>query len=220
MLYVVGVGPGDPELITVKGSEILKNSDVIAGWGSVIDRFSNFLEGKKVIRLNYKQEALQLEEMVNLAKNLNVVFLNHGDPSVSDFQLVEKIKKLSEKENVNLVLIPGVSSVIRALHVVGKDLSQVVFITFHVRGPINYDDIRKFLMTGRDLLINPEPYPDGVKRIAMKLKEIGYKCRITVMEKLTYPDEKIHNLYPDDIIFNDMKFSDLTIVYIPNCSFS
>ncbi|BFH72277.1 cobalt-precorrin-7 (C(5))-methyltransferase [Sulfurisphaera javensis] len=220
MLYIIGVGPGDPDLITVKGLEIIKKCDIISGWGSVIERFSTYLEGKKVIKLNYREESKQLEEIMRLAKETNVAFLNHGDPSVSDFQLIEKIKKLAEKEGVNLVLIPGVSSIIRALHIIDKDLSQVVFITFHVRGPIDYDEIKRFLLAGRGILVNPEPYPDGVKKIALKLKEINYNCKITVMEKLTYPDEKVYNLFPEDIILKDMKFSDLTIVYIPQCSFS
>ena len=221
MLYIVSVGPGDPELITVKGLETIKKCQVVAGWGSVVDRFSFLLENKKVIRMTYKEESKQLEEIFSYAKNMDVAFLDHGDVAVSDYQLLEKIKKGCEKYNVPLKIIPGVSSVIRALHVVGKDLSEVVFLTFHVRGEINYDDIRKFLATGRGLLVNPEPYPDGVKRIALKLKEIG--CNnvvLTVMEKLTYPDEAIHYYTVDDIINKDLKFSDLSIVYIPPCSFS
>lgn len=221
MLYIVGVGPGDPELITVKGVEVLKKCAVVAGWGSVIDRFSYLLHDKKIIRVNYKEESAQLSELVSLAKSMDVAFLDHGDIAVSDYQLLDKIKTLSRKNNVAYQIIPGVSSVIRALHIVGKDLSEVVFLTFHVRGEINYDEIKKFLTTGRSLLINPEPYPDGVKRIALKLKEMGCdNVVLTVMEKLTYPDESIHNYTPDDIILKDLKFSDLTIVYIPQCSFS
>jgi len=220
MLYIINVGPGDPQLITVKGLETIKKCQVVAGWGSVIDRFSPLLEGKKVIRMSYKEESKQLEEIFNYAKSMDVAFLNHGDASVSDFQLLEKIKKGCERHNVKLEIIPGVSSVIKALHVVGKDLSQVIFLTFHVRGEINYDDIKKFLATGRGLLIIPEPYPDGVKKIALKLREIGCNSVITVMEKLTYPDEAIYYYTVEDIINKDLKFSDLTIVYIPPCSFS
>ncbi|BAB66915.1 cobalt-precorrin-7 (C(5))-methyltransferase [Sulfurisphaera tokodaii] len=220
-LYVIGVGPGDPSLITVKGLEVLRDSKVVTGWGSVIERFSSYIQGKQVIRLNYKEEEKQLNEIMKLAKNENVAFLNHGDPAVSDFQLLNKLKKLCMDNRVELVIIPGVSSIIRALHIIGKDLSEIVFLTFHVRGEINYDEIKKFLNTGRGILINPEPYPDGVKRIALKLKEYGCNfITLTIMEKLTYQDEKVYNFNVDEIITRDLKFSDLTIVYIPPCSFS
>ncbi|MBB5253789.1 cobalt-precorrin-7 (C(5))-methyltransferase [Sulfurisphaera ohwakuensis] len=220
-LYVIGVGPGDPDLITVKGLEILKNSEVVTGWGSVIERFSSYIQSKRIIRLNYKEEEKQLNEIMKLAKDENVAFLNHGDPAVSDFQLLNKLKKLCVENRVELVIIPGVSSIIRALHIIGKDLSEIVFLTFHVRGEINYDEIKKFLNTGRGILINPEPYPDGVKRIALKLREYGCNSiTLTIMEKLTYQDEKVYNFNVDEIITRDLKFSDLTIVYIPPCSFS
>jgi len=68
VLYIVNVGPGDPQLITVKGLETIKKCQVVAGWGSVIDRFSFLLEGKKVIRMSYKEESKQLEEIFNYAK--------------------------------------------------------------------------------------------------------------------------------------------------------
>ncbi|BDC17939.1 cobalt-precorrin-7 (C(5))-methyltransferase [Acidianus sp. HS-5] len=214
MLYIVGVGPGDPELITVKGLDVIRKAEVITGWGSVIERFSKYVEGKEVIPLNYREEAKLLNEVMELAKNKEVAFLNHGDPAVSDYQLLDKLKKLAKEHGVELNIIPGVSSIIRALQIVERDLTQVIVITLHVRGEIDYSKLNALARTGRDLLIIPEPYPDGVKKIALQFEKED--PTLTIMEKLTYPDEKVWKYKCSEIIKGDAKFGDLTIVYVPS----
>ena len=37
MVYIIGAGPGDPELITVKGQRLLKEADVIIYAGSLVN---------------------------------------------------------------------------------------------------------------------------------------------------------------------------------------
>ena len=218
MLYVVGIGPGDIQLITVKGLETIKKCQVISGWESDVDRFSSYLEGKEVIKITKFEELdYKLEETFNYAKSTDTAFLHQGDIAVSARLLLEKIKKGCERYNITLELVPGVSSIIRALHVTGKDLSEVVFLTFHGRGNKNYDDIAKFLSTGRGLLIIPDLSSEGVKNIALKLKEIGHNDHVLmIMEKLTYPDETIHYYTVNDVIIKDLKFNPLsTMVYVP-----
>jgi len=218
MFYIVGVGPGDPELITVKGLETIKKCQVIAGWESIIDLFSPYLEGKKVIKIPKEEMDYKFEELFNYAKTTDVGFLHRGDIFVSARHLLEKIKKGCEKYNIPLEIIPGVSSVIKALHVIGKDLSEVIFLTFQGGGNKNYDDIAKFLSTGRGLLIMPSRPPEGVKNIALKLKEIGCNSvTLTIMEKLTYPDEAIHYYTVNDAIIKDLKLNLPIIVYVPPC---
>lgn len=214
-LYVIGVGPGDPELITEKGLKIIQRAEVITGWQSVIERFKDKMDytKKEIIPLNYKEEKKLLELVFEKAKNKEVAFLNHGDPSVSDFELMEKLRDLSRKYNVKLVFVPGVSSVLASLAYLGIDLSKVIFLTYHVRGPV--EDIRKYLNCGRDLLIIPSPYPDGVVSLARELEENGCgEGKMIVMEKLTYPDEKVKEYKVSDLAKSQENFSDLTIVYV------
>jgi len=222
MLYIVGVGPGDPQLITVKGLETIKKCQVVAGWEGEMNNFSFLFEGKKAIKITKYEELLEkLEEACSYAKGIDVAFLTGGDIAVATYRLFERIKKVCEKHNVFIELIPGVSSVIKALHVIGKDLSDVVFIDFHSREKRDYDDIKKFLSTGRGLLIVPEYSPDGVRKVVLKLKEIGCGDTVlTIMEKLTYPDETIHYYTVNDIINEDLNFSAWSIIYVPPCPFS
>lgn len=54
-LIIIGVGPGDPDLISVKGKRAIEECQVIVGWGSVIDRFNDIIGRKEVIKLSYKR---------------------------------------------------------------------------------------------------------------------------------------------------------------------
>ncbi|BCU70891.1 cobalt-precorrin-7 (C(5))-methyltransferase [Stygiolobus caldivivus] len=219
MIYLVGVGSGDPELITVKAVNTLKSCKVIAGWRSVIDRF-DFIKtdsSKEIVYLNYKEQEKQIPELVKRSKTIDIAILFHGDPMVSDYQFLDRIKKECAKVGVRYVILSGISSVLRALAYVEKDLSQVIFITFHVRGDLDYSIIGKSIALGRDLLIIPEPYPDGVKKIAQVLLSLNCNPTLTVMEKLTFSDEKIYTVTAEQVVNDDLKFSDLVIVHVPSC---
>lgn len=54
MLYFVGVGPGDPELMTLKAARILRDADAIAlaDRGAAMQIAGEWIEGKPVLRLN------------------------------------------------------------------------------------------------------------------------------------------------------------------------
>ncbi|BDB99344.1 cobalt-precorrin-7 (C(5))-methyltransferase [Saccharolobus caldissimus] len=217
VVYVVGVGPGDPEYLTLKGYKAIRDSRVIVGWKSVIDRFSQILNGKEVIVLNYKNETEQLAKAIEMGKTENIAILNHGDPSVSDWQFVEKIRNLCADKGVKIEIISGVSSLNIALAKLGLDMNFVGFVTLHARGD-NYrmlNDIINILKMNRVAIVIPEPYRDGPQRLAKFLYERNVNCRVIVFEKLTYDDEKVKqydNLV--SLINETYQFSDLVIMAI------
>lgn len=217
VVYVVGVGPGDPEYLTLKGYKAIKDSRIIVGWKSVIDRFSQILNDKEVIVLNYKNETEQLTKAIEMGKTENVAILNHGDPSVSDWQFVEKIRNLCADKGVKIEIISGVSSLNIALAKLGLDMNFVGFVTLHVRGD-NYrmlNDVINILKMNRVAIVIPEPYKDGPQRLAKFLYERNLNCRVIVFEKLTYDDEKVKqydNLV--SLINETYQFSDLVIMAI------
>ncbi|MEM3860407.1 MAG: cobalt-precorrin-7 (C(5))-methyltransferase, partial [Candidatus Micrarchaeaceae archaeon] len=192
VIYIVGVGPGDPEYLTLKGYRIIKESNIVAGWKSVIERFSPILQNKKIVILNYKDERQQLLELVEIAKNESVAILDHGDPSVSDWQFIEKIRNMAADKGVKVEIISGVSSLNVLLAKLGLDMAFIGFLTLHVRGDISkmLNEILEILRIGRVAVVIPEPYKDGPQRIAKFLYENNLNCRIIVFEKLSYEDEK------------------------------
>ncbi|MEM0092488.1 MAG: cobalt-precorrin-7 (C(5))-methyltransferase [Saccharolobus sp.] len=217
VIYIVGVGPGDPEYLTLKGYKVIKESNIVAGWKSVIERFSPILQNKKIVILNYKDERQQLLELVEIAKNESVAILDHGDPSVSDWQFIEKIRNMAADKGVKVEIISGVSSLNVLLAKLGLDMAFIGFLTLHVRGDISkmLNEILEILRIGRVAVVIPEPYKDGPQRIAKFLYENNLNCRIIVFEKLSYEDEKSREYDNLVSLINDnYEFSDLVIMAI------
>ncbi len=210
---VVGVGPGDPELITLKGRRAIQECEVIVGWGSVIERFQELTKGKEVVILTYKKENEGLSTASELErKGKRVCVLDHGDPGVSDWQFMEKLRSHFDKVEV----ISGVSVVNAALDEVGEDLAKNCFVTLHVRGDLTLflNEIIKCIEMGRHVLVNPEPYPDGPQRVARFLQGRGVKGKITTLEKLTYPDFSREEFTIEELSTSLRAFSDLCILHI------
>ncbi len=117
-VYLVGAGPGDPKLITVRGLEALKRSDVV-----VFDRLAGpqllnharpdaqrIYVGKLPDRHTMKQEEIN-QLLVDLAlQGKTVIRLKGGDPTV--FGRVGEEADLLQKNGIIFEIIPGITSAI------------------------------------------------------------------------------------------------------------
>lgn len=140
---IVGAGPGDPKLITLKAVEAIKSSDVV-----LYDR----LVSKKIVAMipkksekmyvgrdvgdDYKHQDATNDLMVQLAKkNKNVVRLKGGDPFI--FGRGGEEAEFLRKHKVKYEIIPGITSGIGSAEYSGIPLthrdyaSSVVFVTGH-----------------------------------------------------------------------------------------
>lgn len=119
-VYLVGAGPGDPKLITVRGMECLQTSDVI-----VYDRLANpellryAKEGSELIYVGKlpDQHTLRQEEinrlLVRQAKEgRTVTRLKGGDPSV--FGRVGEEAVALKEHDIPFEIVPGITSGIAA----------------------------------------------------------------------------------------------------------
>lgn len=126
--YCIGVGPGDPELMTLKAVRLIKESDIIAVPGrrpedSVAYRIAlkavPELKDKKVIALPspmkmdmgavreaHRQSADTIKK--HLDKGLDVVFMTIGDPTV--YSTFMYIKDYLEADGYETIMINGVTS--------------------------------------------------------------------------------------------------------------
>ncbi len=82
-VYFVGAGPGDPELITVKGQRLLREADLVIFTGSLVPR--TLLDGLKATI--HDSAAMNLDEVFALILQAwqggkRVVRLHTGDPSI------------------------------------------------------------------------------------------------------------------------------------------
>ena len=66
MVYFIGAGPGDPELLTIKGKKIIDSADVIIYAGSLVNRevLRDIKSGAKV----YNSATMHLEEVIEVMK--------------------------------------------------------------------------------------------------------------------------------------------------------
>lgn len=117
-VYLVGAGPGDPKLITVRGLEALKRADVVvfdrlAGphlLNSVRPDAERIYVGKLPDRHTMKQEAIN-QLLVDLAlQGKTVIRLKGGDPTV--FGRVGEEAELLKRNGIIYEIIPGITSAI------------------------------------------------------------------------------------------------------------
>jgi len=110
-VYFIGAGPGDPELITVKGKKIIQKADLVLYTGSLVPK-DVVLTAKKGARV-VDSSSMTLDEIHNtMMETINnggiVARVHTGDPSIYG-TLNEQIRLL-EKEGVPYEIIPGVTA--------------------------------------------------------------------------------------------------------------
>jgi uroporphyrin-III C-methyltransferase len=115
-LTLVGAGPGDPELITLKAIKALKAADIVLYDALVSDEILDFIPeetptlcvGKRAGKHSYKQEEIN-ELIVESAKVYgHVVRLKGGDPFVFG-RATEEIEA-AEANRIDVHIVPGISS--------------------------------------------------------------------------------------------------------------
>jgi len=113
---LVGSGPGDPELLTLKAVKALQSADVILFDALVSDEVLEFarceakrmLVGKRGGRVSYKQSNIN-ELMVKLAKQgKHVVRLKSGDPMIFG-RAGEEIREL-EQAGIEVFVVSGITA--------------------------------------------------------------------------------------------------------------
>ncbi|GAB4128229.1 MAG: precorrin-4 C(11)-methyltransferase [Thermogutta sp.] len=131
-LFLVGVGPGDPDLITLRAIETIKKADLVFCTDGIQDKFSEYLAGKQVVtgywRLfeyygadietlppGERQRAEELAAKRNefiarvrqaIDQDKTVVILDNGDPLIYG----PWAWCLEEFEDLHPTVVPGVSA--------------------------------------------------------------------------------------------------------------
>jgi precorrin-4/cobalt-precorrin-4 C11-methyltransferase len=114
VIWFVGAGPGDPELITVKGRGLLDRADVLVYAGSLVNPV---LVASSPAAEKIDSWGMHLDDMVALMadrvkEGKTVVRLHSGDPALYG-SIVEQIAEL-KKSGITVRIVPGVSSVFAA----------------------------------------------------------------------------------------------------------
>ncbi len=114
-VYFIGAGPGDPELITLKGARLIREAGLVLYAGSLVPRRIVAMSGPdaEVVDssgLNLDQTHALLKGAVE--KGLNCARVHTGDPSL--YGAVREQAALLEKDGIEYEIVPGVTSAFAA----------------------------------------------------------------------------------------------------------
>ncbi len=133
MLFGVGLGPGDPKLITLKAVEVLKAVDEVIVPGKLAESLVKHIVKPRVVEFpmgRSKEVTAKLaEELADRCVKEDIAFACLGDPMFySTFQhLVEEIFKINP--NVEIEIIPGVPSFTTVFSKIKKFIDIPMLVT-------------------------------------------------------------------------------------------
>lgn len=117
-LYVIGIGPGGLEYMTIKAKQAIEECEVIVGYTKYIEMVKPLLGGKKVFATGMRGEEERCREALRLAKEKTVALISTGDSGI--YGMAGLILEMREDEEVEV--IPGVTASSAAASVVGAPL--------------------------------------------------------------------------------------------------
>ena len=135
MVYFIGAGPGDPELITLKGKRLIEEADIIIYAGSLVNKeLLNY--AKKGCEI-YNSAEMTLEEVIEVMEQgekqgKTTARVHTGDPSI--YGAVREQMDELDKKGIKYENIPGVSSFLAAASALKKEythpgVTQTVILT-------------------------------------------------------------------------------------------
>ncbi|WP_195988783.1 precorrin-3B C(17)-methyltransferase [Clostridium sp. D53t1_180928_C8] len=118
-LYVIGIGPGGLEHMTLRAKEAIEESNIIVGYNKYIDMIKPLVEDKELFSTGMRGEESRCRKALELSKENNIVALiSTGDSGI--YGMAGLILQMKENENVEI--IPGVTASSAAGSVVGAPL--------------------------------------------------------------------------------------------------
>lgn len=199
MVYFIGAGPGDVDLITVKGRRILEEADVVIYAGSLVwDAHLKFCkEGCE----KHNSASMTLEDVIDVmvkAENEGklVVRLHTGDPSI--YGAIREQMDCLDEYKIEYTVIPGVSSFVASCAAIKKEftlpnVSQTVIITrMEGRTPVPEKEDLELLASHKCSMAIFLSVQD-IEKVVEKLKK-GYgreDVPVAVVYKATWPEQKI-----------------------------
>ncbi|MBU6391310.1 MAG: precorrin-4 C(11)-methyltransferase [Planctomycetes bacterium] len=197
-VYFIGAGPGDPELITIKGFKAIQQAAYCIYAGSLVNR--ELLRSLPVHAKVYDSSSMSLEEMAVVYKeakerNVDVVRIHSGDPSI--YGAIQEQMHVLDELGISYDVIPGVSSFVAAAAVLRQELTlpgvtQTIVITrMEGKTPIpEKEHLGALALATPTLCIFLSV--DKIEEITrILMPHYGKDCPVAVVYKATWPDQKI-----------------------------
>ena len=191
--YIVGAGPGAPDLITVRGMDLLRRADVLIYAGSLVNPVL-VAESGAGVRLD--SWGMTLDEIVDavdehVRAGKLVVRLHSGDPALYG-AIVEQMAEL-ERRGIEAEIVPGVSSLFAAAATLKtqltlRDGSESLVGTRPAGATLEADLIPEFSRLGQTMVVflGTERMEEVLARV-----ECPPGTPAAVVYHASWPDQKI-----------------------------
>ena len=198
MVHFVGAGPGAPDLITVRGKELIEKADIIIYAGSLVN--PALLDYAKDDAKIYNSAEMTLEEVTSVyteaaSEEKDVVRLHTGEPSI--YGAVKEQMDFLDKEGIPYDSCPGVSACFGAASSLNLEytlpgVSQTLIITrLEGRTPVPEAESMESLAAHKASMAI---YLSAgmLKELSEKLIAGGYEPETpaAIVYKATWPEEK------------------------------
>lgn len=198
MVYFIGAGPGDPELLTLKGKRLIDAADVIIYAGSLVNE--KVLQGRKKDAKVYNSAYMHLDEVLDVirqaeANGLMTARVHTGDPSI--FGAIREQMDALDAWGIRYEVVPGVSSFLGAAAVLKKEytlpgVSQTVILTrMEGRTPVPEKE-RLIDLAAHNATMIIFLSVGMIETLAQTLREVYRPTTpVAVVYKATWPDQQI-----------------------------
>ena len=197
-VYFIGAGPGDPELITIKGQRIVKEADVIIYAGSLVPKevIACHKEGAEI----FNSASMSLDEVIAVTvmaikADKTVARVHTGDPSI--YGAHREQMDILDKYNIAFDVIPGVSSFVASVAAIKKeftlpDVSQTVICTrLEGRTPVPEAESLDKLASHKAsmaIFLSVQMIDQVVEKLT---KHYPTSTPVAIIQRASWPDQKI-----------------------------
>ncbi len=197
MIYFIGAGSGDPELLTIKAQKILQKADAVLFTGSLVPReVLGWCKSNAIIKDSQSMKYPEIFEFLEKYKNKIVARVHTGDPSIYS-TIAKQIAFLKEKK-IEYRVIAGVTACFGASASLGIEytipsVSQTLIISRIEGRTPNPEKLENILACRNSSLVFYLSIT-LLKKLKRKALEMGYNpdTPCWVVEKATWEDEAIY----------------------------
>ena len=198
-VHFIGAGPGDPELITVKGQRLIGEADLVLYAGSLVPQacVDKAKPGAKVVDsapLNLEQTHALLRDCVRGGGAAARV--HTGDPSL--YGAVQEQIRLLERDGIGWEIVPGVTSAMAGAAAAGKSFTvpggtqTLLFTRLEGRTPVpERERLRELARHGTAMAIYLSAGdPEGVQA-ELLLGDVPEDTPLCVVYRVGWPEQEI-----------------------------
>lgn len=118
-LYIVGIGPGGREHMTLKALEVLKKAETVVGYTYYIELIKDLIEGKEIIETGMRGEIERCRAAIDSVKSgKDTAIISTGDAGL--YGMAGPIYEMAE--DIEIEVVPGVTSAFSAASELGAPI--------------------------------------------------------------------------------------------------